>query len=524
MFIVLNGFLENMVKSKVYQFHYRKPSEALPAGLDACTPPRGWNSYDSFSWIISEEEFLANAKVIAKSLLAHGYKYVVVDFLWYRRNVKGSSVSSPGYDVIDEWGRVIPDPDRWPSSKGGKGFSEVAKQVHAMGLKFGINVMRGISTQAVNANTPILDIRKGGPYEESGKQFKAHDIGRGDRACSWMSKCFMLVDTNSEAGKAFLRSLYHQYAEWGVDFVKHDCIFGDDLDVDEIRTVSEILRELDRPIMYSISPGTRATPAMAKNVNSFVNMYRITGNDWDKWQDVEAHFDAARDFANAALLGARGLQGQSWPDLDMLPLAWLTDPGVKEGPHRLSNLSPDEQRTQVTLWSIAKSPLMFGGDARQIDTSTYNLITNPVLLEINSFSKNNMEFPSIFGTKVQSDKGFLPIQSTSLKNETVLDTAKDATLSDYVATNIARSWIAVGRKECLDFVGEIYLSFFNLSHDTMVIFTNIAEFRKWLPGRDWSNASCKSKEVFSGKDYGIAKTISQVVVTHSCALFVLNCY
>lgn len=84
-------------------------------------------------------------------------QYVVVDYLWYRRKVKGAYPDSLGFDVIDEWGRMIPDPDRWPSSKGGKGFTEVAKKVHSMGLKFGIHVMRGISTQAVNANTPILD-------------------------------------------------------------------------------------------------------------------------------------------------------------------------------------------------------------------------------------------------------------------------------------------------------------------------------------------------------------------------------
>ncbi len=81
----------------------------------------------------------------------------MVDYLWYRRKVKGAYTDSLGFDVIDEWGRMVPDPDRWPSSKGGKGFTEVANKVHSMGLKFGIHVMRGISTQAVNANTPILD-------------------------------------------------------------------------------------------------------------------------------------------------------------------------------------------------------------------------------------------------------------------------------------------------------------------------------------------------------------------------------
>lgn len=40
---------------------------------------------------------------------------------------------------------------------------------------------------------------------------------------------------------------------------------------------------------------------------------------------------------------------------------------------------------------MAKSPLMFGGDLRQIDDITFNLITNPTLLEINSYSQNNME-------------------------------------------------------------------------------------------------------------------------------------
>lgn len=45
----------------------------------------------------------------------------------------------------------------------------------------------------------------------------------------------------------------------------------------------------------------------------------------------------------------------------------------------------------MTLWSMAKSPLMYGGDVRKIDPSTYDVITNPTLLEINSFSSNNME-------------------------------------------------------------------------------------------------------------------------------------
>lgn len=116
--------------------------------------------------------------------------------------------------------------------------------------------------------------------------------------------------------------------------VKHDCVFGDDFDLNEISYVSEVfwsspvllpsvpliliwklrlviswkilwkllitchsiqvLKEFDRPIVYSLSPGTSVTPAMAKDVSGLVNMYRITGDDWDTWEDVKYHFDIAR--------------------------------------------------------------------------------------------------------------------------------------------------------------------------------------------------------------------------------------
>ncbi|KAK9113604.1 hypothetical protein Syun_020401 [Stephania yunnanensis] len=606
-------------------------------------PPRGWNSYDSFSWIITEEEFLENAKIVSQKLLCHGYQYVVVDYLWYRRKVEGSYTNSLGFDVIDEWGRVIPDPERWPSSRGGKGFSEVAKKVHAMGLKFGIHVMRGIGTQAVNDNTPILDTTKGVAFEESERQWRARDIGLTERKCAWMSQGFMSVDTKLNAGRAFLRSLYQQYAEWGVDFVKNDCVFGDDLDLDEIRLVSEVLKELDRPIVYSLSPGTSVTPAMAEDVSDLVNMYRITGDDWDKWEHVEAHFNVSRNFAAANMIGTKGLQGKSWPDLDMLPLGWLSDPGSNEGPHRKGNLSLDEQRTQMTLWSMAKSPLMLGGDLRTLDDFTYNLVTDPVLLEINTYSRHNKEFPYI--TERRDVKGRYKITKRNLvgpnkvaaldRHSLHLHTCKDQEANGWVVEVLdqeserlcwknnfgikykppfclykrkfitkldkeiiyksryegklhlakdgknfcldashnrkltspksnrisfsqckwdvnqmwelslngtlansysglcamvkkvkskvepgggVRSWIATGRR------GEIYVAFFNLNPEKVVISAEISDLAKALPGRNVSTVSCNHKEVWSGKAYGVAnQAISTSVKMHGSALFVLDC-
>jgi hypothetical protein len=58
--------------------------------------------------------------------------------------------------------------------------------------------------------------------------------------------------------------------------------------------ILQLLQEIDRPIILSLSPGTEVTPALAENISNHVNMYRITGDDWDHWNDVSSHFSVAR--------------------------------------------------------------------------------------------------------------------------------------------------------------------------------------------------------------------------------------
>ncbi|KAL5175581.1 Alpha-galactosidase [Glycine soja] len=520
----------------------------------ASLPPRGWNSYDSFCWTISEDEFLQSAEMVSQRLKAHGYQFVVVDYLWYRKKVKGAYPDSLGFDVIDEWGRMIPDPGRWPSSIGGKGFSEVANKVHSLGLKFGIHVMRGISTQAVNANTPILDITKGGAYQESGRVWHAKDIAMPERACAWMPHGFMSVNTKLGAGRAFLKSLYEQYAAWGVDLVKHDCVFGDDLDLNEISYVSEVLSVLNRPIVYSLSPGTSVTPAMAKDVSGLVNMYRITGDDWDKWEDVKAHFDVTRDFSTANMIGGKGLKGNSWPDLDMLPFGWLTDPGSNEGPHRFSKLTLEEKRTQFPYITSSINLKHPGGKERRLKKGIHSLgLTSCSESKARGWSIEslNQDLERICWKKGLENKHQAPfcvhkrelqfrLDGVSMYQEDYrgkhqlvatdrmkfcLDASprRKVTSKDKLVTHAAnvnsggiRSWIATGR------TGEIYLAFFNLSEQKTEIYAKTSYLAKVLP--DKSITSCKGEEVWSGTDVITTQgTISMNVEIHGCALFVLNC-
>lgn len=56
--------------------YFRVPSEehVKTEPEHASTPPRGWNTYDSFCWTISEEEFLQNAEIVSNRLKPHGYE------------------------------------------------------------------------------------------------------------------------------------------------------------------------------------------------------------------------------------------------------------------------------------------------------------------------------------------------------------------------------------------------------------------------------------------------------------------
>ena len=52
------------------------------------------------------------------------------------------------------------------------------------------------------------------------------------------------------------------------------------------------------------------------------------------------------------------------------------------GAARQSRLTPDEQRTEFTLWAIARSPLILGGNLTRLDDFTRSLITNQTVLFI----------------------------------------------------------------------------------------------------------------------------------------------
>jgi alpha-galactosidase len=336
----------------------------------ASTPPLGWNSWDCFGPTVVESEVKANADYMSKYMKDYGWEYIVVDIRWYVENDKahGYNEKDPIF-TLDEFGRFQPSPGRFPSAANGKGFKPLADYIHEKGLKFGIHIMRGIPKEAVRKNTPVL-----------GSKAKAADIYSKEQLCPWLGDMFTVV-TGRDGAQEYYNSLFDLYASWGVDFVKVD-----DLSVpyhqSEIEMIRNAIDQTGRKIVLSTSPGE--TPANnAEHIKTHANMWRIVGDFWDNWTQLKEHFMVCDRWTP-------NIGNGHFPDADMLPLGRI---GIRaeNGDDRMSMLTKDEQITLMTLFSIFRSPLMFGGNLPSNDSFTLSLLTNKEVLDVNRFSQNNRQ-------------------------------------------------------------------------------------------------------------------------------------
>ncbi|MGI4737542.1 MAG: NPCBM/NEW2 domain-containing protein [Janthinobacterium lividum] len=333
-------------------------------------PPMGWNSWDCYGPTVTEAETKANADYMAKYLKASGWEYVVVDIRWYVGNdtAHGYNEKNPDFN-IDPYGRFVPAPNRFPSAAGGRGFKPLADYMHAKGLKFGIHLMRGVPVVAVQRQLPI-----------KGTSLTAADIYSKEGQAAWLHDMYTVVSGRPGA-QEYYNSLFELYASWGVDFVKIDDL-SEPYHTAEIELIRRAIDRTGRKIVLSMSPGE--TPLVdAHHAQQHANMWRTVGDFWDSWEQLKEHFAVCARWAPFIQAGA-------WPDADMLPLGRL---GIRaeRGDDRQTRFTPDEQRTLMTLWSIFRSPLMFGGDLPSTTPATLALLTNPRVLAVHHASTHNRQ-------------------------------------------------------------------------------------------------------------------------------------
>jgi hypothetical protein len=336
----------------------------------APTPPMGWNSWDAYGFTIDEADFKANAKVLA-GMEQFGWRYMVIDEGWYMQDPYGATLEQRKY-IWDGNGNLLPDPKRYPSSVNGAGFKPLADWVHAQGLKFGIHIVRGIPRQVVKANLPI-----------EGTSFHAEDASDPTSPCSWDDGNWGVKD--NAAGQAYYDSMLKLYAAWGLDFLKVDCISSRPYRPTEIRQIAEAIKKTGRPIVLSLSPGPTDLKD-AEFVGQYAQMWRTSDDHWDGWtfkqkpEDGEYPFGVRDAFDRLAQWSIYSKPG-NWPDQDMLPWGYLgPHPGVGEA--RQSRETREEQRTELALWAISRSPLIVDANLTRLDDFTRSLMTNQNMLFI----------------------------------------------------------------------------------------------------------------------------------------------
>jgi hypothetical protein len=448
---------------------------AIAAQTPAPTPPMGWNSWDAYGLTITEPQFRDNVAVLKARLAPFGWNYAVIDEGWFFENPRDRETPAKLHYAIDKYGRYVPVPARFPSAGKGKpstaelppgaklpatieetGFEKLGKFVHAQGLKFGIHIVRGIPRASVERNLPI-----------QGSSFHATDAADTADACPWDPTNWGVKD--NAAGQAWYDSLLRQYASWGVDLLKVDCIGDHPYKVSEIRMIRRAIDKTGRPIVLSLSPGPMNL-SHADEVVTLANMWRISDDEWDIWKS-DGHFpQGIFDQFPRLAAWAKSAQPGTWPDADMLALGELR-PSPGWGQPRSTRLTPDEQKTLLTAWAMARSPLILGANLTLLDDATLNLLTNRDLIAIDQLStKNDLSAP-----------GSSPVWSAELPN------------------------------------GQIALAFFNLTDKPITADYNDGYLNPVLapPGR-------LVRDAWTGQELGKKDSLTVALPPHGSALYILH--
>lgn len=221
-------------------------------------------------------------------------------------------------------------------------------------------------------NEKFPEMEKLGSYlHEQGMKFGIYS-SPGDKTCGGL------------AGSLGYEKLDAQtWAKWGVDYLKYDwCSYNDFLGTPQnewsvaeqilpFRKMTDALNSTERDMLHSVCNwGMNDVWKWANQTGG--QLWRTSGDIEDSWASLSTIGFAQANLAEFSSKGA-------WNDPDMLIVGWV---GWGEHLHE-TRLTPAEQYTHLTLWSMAAAPLMIGCDLSRLDDFTYNLLANDEVIAIN---------------------------------------------------------------------------------------------------------------------------------------------
>jgi alpha-galactosidase len=297
----------------------------------ALTPHMGWNSWYVWENHVTDKIMREAADaMVSTGMIDHGYVYVNIDDCWSAKPVSSDSLLT--VEPRDKNG-FINSNKKFPDMKA------LTDYIHLKGLKAGIYTSPGTLTCA--GHTAAYG------HEEQ-------DIAR--------------------------------YAGWGYDFLKYDwCSYSDIGKTDNLTDlqrpyllISKILRAQKRDIVLNMCQyGMGDVWKWGKKAGG--QSWRTAGDLGGSFEDIgTALFRDGFDVYSKDSLHLYAGPG-AWNDPDYLLLGYLSNWKGKTVP---TPLTPNEQYTQVSLWSIVAAPLIFSGDITRLDDFTLSLLTNDEVIEV----------------------------------------------------------------------------------------------------------------------------------------------
>ncbi|NJD22944.1 MAG: alpha-galactosidase [Melioribacter sp.] len=301
------------------------------------TPPMGWNSWNVWGLTVDQEKVIASAKVYKEKGL--------MNHGWTYINI------DDGWEIVgnspdlkrDAEGNILCN-SKFPNMKA------LGDSIHALGLKFGI-------------------------YSSPGP------LTCGGYTASYQHE---LLDAKS-------------FASWGIDYLKYDWCSYDRIAKDTSRVerikpytvMQDALKKIDRDIVYSLCQyGMSNVWEWGGSVGG--NLWRTTGDITDTWQSLS-------EIGFSQIENAKYAKPGNWNDPDMLVVGW-----VGWGPSlHPTKLTPDEQYTHISLWSLLSAPLLIGCDLTRLDDFTLNLLTNDEVLAIDQDPLGKQATPKIKKDNIQ---------------------------------------------------------------------------------------------------------------------------
>jgi len=297
----------------------------------ALTPHMGWNSWYIWENHVTDKIMREAADAMMSTGLAdHGYMYVNIDDCW--SVMPGATDSTLLGEARDAEGKINPN-GRFPDMK------SLTDYIHSRGLKAGIYTSPGKLTC-------------GGYISAYG--YEEHDITR--------------------------------FSDWGFDFLKYDwCTY------DEFGR-RDILSDLKRPYILASGIIKKQKRDIILNLCQYGNGdvwkwgKEVGGQSWRTAGDLGGNFNDIgialfRDGFDVYTSDSLHLYGGpgGWNDPDYLLFGYLSN---WKGSTVPTPLTPNEQYTQMSLWSLVAAPLILSGDITRLDDFTLSLLSNDEVIEI----------------------------------------------------------------------------------------------------------------------------------------------